>query len=66
MATMLSELYTALVSAGASEVEAAKAAQAVADYEHKIGAIKADLTLLKWMIGFNLAISVTLLFKVFS
>ncbi len=58
MATMISELYDALKSAGAPEDQARKAAEVVAGYENRFARIESDLTLLKWMVGFNLAISI--------
>jgi hypothetical protein len=59
--TVISELYDALKEAGASEEKARKAAEAVAGYE-----IESDLAVVKWMIGFNLAMTVAVLWKVFS
>jgi hypothetical protein len=61
MATMISELYDALKSAGAPEDQARKAAEVVASYENRFARIEADLTLLKWMVGFNLAGTVALI-----
>jgi hypothetical protein len=61
MSTMISELYDALKSAGAPEDQARKAAEVVAGYENRFARIDTDLTLLKWMVGFNLAISLGLL-----
>ncbi len=58
MATMISELYDALKSAGAPEDQARKTAEVVAGYENRFSRIEGDLTQLKWMVGFNLAISV--------
>jgi hypothetical protein len=55
---MISELYDALKSAGAPEDQARKAAEVVAGYDNRFSRIEGDLTLLKWMIGFNLAVSV--------
>ena len=60
MATMISELYNALKSAGAPEDQARKAAEVVAGYDNRFSRIEGDLTPLKWMAGFNLAISVGL------
>jgi hypothetical protein len=57
MATMISELYDALKSAGAPEDQARKAAEVMAGYENRSTRIESDLTLLKWMVGFNLAFS---------
>ncbi|HEV8717251.1 MAG TPA: integrase [Candidatus Binatia bacterium] len=66
MATMLSEVYDALREAGASEEKARKAAEAIAAYDNRFNRIEQDLAILKWMVGFNLAISVALLFKAFA
>jgi hypothetical protein len=70
---MISEVYDALKDAGASEEKARKAAEVLANYEshfalleNKITALDGKVNLLTWMVGFNLAISVALLFKVFS
>jgi hypothetical protein len=63
MATMIREVYEALKEAGASEEKAAKAAEAIASYETRFNKVEADLTLLKWMAGFNLAVSIAVLFK---
>lgn len=73
MATMISEVYDALKDAGASEEKARKAAEVLASYESQFAAIRNDLTTIKgdinplrWMIGFNLAFTVVILWKVFS
>lgn len=66
MATMISEVYDALKEAGASEEKARKAAEAIAAYDSRLGKIEADLTLLKWMVGFNLVLTSAVLFKLFS
>lgn len=66
MSTMIFEVYDALKEAGASEEKAKKAAESLAAYENRFGKLDADMTLLKWMIGFNLALSVTMLFRLFS
>jgi hypothetical protein len=58
MATMISELYDALKSAGAPDDQAGKAAEVVAGYDNRFARIESDLTLLKWMVGFVLAICV--------
>ena len=65
MSTMISEVYDALKEAGASEEKARKAAEAIASYENRFARIETDLTLLKWMVGFNLAFTVAVLWKVF-
>jgi hypothetical protein len=66
MATMIAEVYDALMSAGAPEEKARRAAEAVANYENRFGKIETDLTLLKWMVGFNLAMTAGVIAKLFS
>lgn len=65
MATMVTEVYDALKSAGVAEDKARSAAVAMANYEPRFSAIVTDLSLLKWMVGFNLALTVAVLFKLF-
>jgi hypothetical protein len=52
---MISEVYDALVEAGASQEKARKAAEALANYEGRFSRIDADLLVLKWMTGFVFA-----------
>ena len=66
MPLMLSELYDALLDAGASEEKARKAAEAIASYENRFSRIESDLAVVKWMLGFNLAMTTAVLWKVFS
>ena len=66
MSTMIFEVYDALKDAGATEDKAKKAAEALAAYENRFNKVESDLNLLKWMVGFNLAISVAVMFKLFS
>jgi hypothetical protein len=66
MSTMISEVYDALKEAGASEEKARKAAEALASYENRFTRIESDLAVLKWMVGFNMAMTVAVLWKVFS
>jgi hypothetical protein len=63
---IIEEIYDAFIEAGASEEKALKAARAMANYETRISKIESDLSLLKWMVGFNLAMTVAILFRVFS
>jgi hypothetical protein len=58
MALMLGALHDALLSAGANEDSARKAAEEVAGYESELAAVKSDLRLLKWMVATNIALSV--------
>ena len=63
---IIEEIYDALIEAGASEGKARAAARAMTNYETRISKIESDINLLKWMVGFNLAITVAILFRVFS
>jgi hypothetical protein len=72
MAVMMGELYDALRSAGAEDEKAKKAASEVASYDNQITglkteivAVRGELTLVKWMVGFNLAITVALAGRAF-
>jgi hypothetical protein len=55
MGTMITEVYDAFTSA-----------QALADYQKDISELRSDMNLLKWMIGFNLAISLAVLWKLIA
>ena len=66
MSTMNSEVYAALVDAGADDEKAREAAKSVAQYDSDIAEIKASLLLLKWMVGFTLAFVVALTWRVFA
>lgn len=59
MTTMISEVYDALVEAGASEEKARKAAEAVAAYERLEGRV----TLLQWMMATNIVLTLGVLGK---
>ena len=65
MTTMITELYDALKDAGAAEDKARKAAETVAAYENRFSRIETDLTVLKWMVGFNLAATLGILMMLF-
>lgn len=62
MAIMLSKTYDALKAAGAPDDQAREAAEEIAGYENRLSGIEAELKLVKWMIGFNLALSVAVVF----
>lgn len=77
MSTMISEIYEAFTAAGVSKKQARQAAEALTDYddkfekldrrmnilEQKIIKLQGEMTLVKWMLGFNLAISSAILVK---
>jgi hypothetical protein len=64
MPLMSSELYDALLDAGASDEKARKAAEAVAGYDQRLGAIERKLDVLTWMVTFNLLLTVGVLWRV--
>lgn len=61
MPAMMSELYDALISAGAPEDKARKAAESQAGFELKFAKIEGDLNVLKWMVGANIALIMAVL-----
>ena len=61
MATMISEVYDALLAAGAPEEKARKAAEALASYENRFSRIEAELLVIKWMVGSTIALNVAIL-----
>jgi hypothetical protein len=72
MAIMMGKLYTALRSANVPDREAIEAAEEVAVYDNRLSLfelrltkIEGSLNLLRWMVGFNLAMTVAVLFKLF-
>ncbi|MCY4548652.1 MAG: hypothetical protein OXC28_09820 [Defluviicoccus sp.] len=66
MSTMNSEIYDALIDAGADEAKAREAAKSVAQYDTDIAEIKASLLVLKWMTGFVLAFVAALTWRAFQ
>jgi hypothetical protein len=62
---MLSKTYEALVAAGAPEDKARAAAEELAAYESRFAKIETDLAVIKWMLGVNLAASLSIVVKVF-
>ena len=63
MTTMISEVYEALRAIGVPEDKARKAAEALST---ETLATKTDAAILKWMVGFNLAFTMAILWKIFS
>ncbi|HEX5846502.1 MAG: integrase [Rhodoplanes sp.] len=62
---MISEVYDAFIAAGAPEDKARKAAEALADYENRFNRIDAELVMLKWMVGFGIALNIAILTRLF-
>jgi hypothetical protein len=65
MAVMLSKTYDALIAAGAPDDKARAAAEELAGYESRFVKIETDLAVLKWMVGVNLAASLSIVIKLF-
>ena len=65
MTTIISELYEALIDAGASQEKAREAAKAIAEYKDRFSRIDLGLHILKWMVGATLAGVVSLIIRGF-
>jgi hypothetical protein len=63
---MIAELYDALREAGASEEKARGAASAVAQYEDRLNRIERELHLHRWMLGYLVAATTAMLWRLFS
>lgn len=61
MPMMISEVYDAFIASGAPEDKARKAAETLAGFENRFAKVEADLSLLKWMVGANIALTVGVL-----
>jgi hypothetical protein len=66
MALQLGALREALIEAGASQEKANKAAEELASYENRLAGIETKLAVQTWMVGFNLVLTVAVLFRVFT
>lgn len=69
---MIFEVYDAFIAAGAPKDKARKAAEALADYDNRFsrldGAVlevESELVLVKWMVGFGIALNVAILTRLF-
>lgn len=65
MALQLGALRDALLDAGANPAKADKAAEEGAAYENRMATVESRLTLLTWMVGFNLIMTAALVTKAF-
>jgi hypothetical protein len=83
VSTMISEVYDALIAAGAPEDKARKAAETLANYDNRFSRIdgavlkldskldgavlklESELVLVKWMVGFGIAMNVAILTRLF-
>lgn len=63
MAIVMSKLYAALRAADVPDKEAAEEADA---FETRLSSLFADIRLLQWRGGFNIALSIAILMKLFT
>ncbi len=66
MALQLGALRDALIDAGAKIEKADKAAEELAGYENRLANIDTRLTVLTWMVGFNLAMTAGVLWRLLA
>ena len=57
---MLSKTYDAFKAAGAPDDKAREAAEEIAGFEDRLHGVESDVKLVKWMVGFNLALSMAI------
>ena len=65
MPLMMEKLYDALRAAEVPDDKARAAAVEVASFENRLAKVEADLLLIKWMLGFNIAVTVAVMLRVF-
>jgi hypothetical protein len=72
VSTMISEVYDAFIAAGTPEDKARKAAETLANYDSRFSRIdsevlkvQSELVLVKWMVGFGIALNVAILTRLF-
>jgi hypothetical protein len=65
MALQLGALRDALIDAGAQPDKARAAAEEAASYESRLASVDSRLSVLTWMVGANLALTIGILFKLF-
>ena len=67
MSTIDTEVYDALIIAGADETRARETAKSVARYgNHVVDRAKASLLVLEWMVGFSLVFSTAILWRILT
>ena len=62
---MVTEVYDALIEAGASEEKARRAAGVLADYDREFSGIRGDLKPMKWMLASTFALLLAVAPKIF-
>jgi hypothetical protein len=66
MALQLGALRDALLNAGATAEKADRAAEELAGYETPIASIDGRLSVLTWMVGFNLVLTAGVLWRLLA
>lgn len=66
MALRLEALEDAFLAADVPPEKAATAAEELAGYESRLSSVDTQLSLLSWMVTYNLALSVAILFRAFT
>ena len=65
MTVMVTEVYDALIDAGATEAKSRKAAEAIAAYDSRLAAIDTRLSVLTWMVATNIGMTLAIFVKLF-
>lgn len=60
------EVYEALKAANIPEDKAIRAAESVAAFDTRHSKVERSLTLIKWMLGFNIAVSLSAVYLLFG
>jgi len=58
---MMGSLYEALRSANVPDEKAIKAAEEAADFKGHIASLKGEISVLKWMVGANISLTILVL-----
>ena len=61
LGSLFGSLYDALRSANVPEEKARKAAEEVADFKTAVSEVRAELQVLKWMMGANITLTILVL-----
>ena len=63
---MMGSLYHALLRANVPDVDAREAAQEVAAFDARIARVENELSVLKWMVGTNIALTLIAIGRLFT
>lgn len=66
MSLMMGSLYEALRRANVPDDVARQAAEEVAGYDSRIAHVERDLTVLKWMVGSNIGLTIVVLARLLT